>query len=994
MIYTFNYLFRGDIKPIINPTPTPPEPTPPVENSIEIKYKFADMVYALQNNRGYLYYPDQYWDDKQDQIEIQNPNVRTYTNIIAGFDTFVIPENMGRLKINQEVLDMANSHVFQGHVILPSNQFNDISEWNNNGLEYITSLDIDVSNLNPDQTLVANNATCSLTGGVVEIAKAHGGVINLPQRQGDPEYDALTLFERNNKNYETSISINVNDLNFAPDLTARGVIVLSDEMIRKAKASDTPEYINIPSAVYENQDSSIDAFTVNTSMPPKTPGRLNYYNYATNYQLNIRNIHTIGDARLDPATTTVTQNGTISLINADDDPEIEVVEPTTLKLIKTNELENYKEKLKLKRQLKKLEGKDVIMKDVNDTNDDEEGEEEGEDGPIEDNNPVIDLGNISINVPNQYLNQFNCVGVAGTGVIGNTPEDGDIRTVNFSEFSTGTSYSEMNVDEIMISIIDYPANPDNFYYIIIACPSQALQQAFVSKLLPMKNNLEEGHKTVWWKNFKIYDEVPSDWGNLGLQLGIRDSNNDYKTIQCTKNDYINTDSERTAGFYVAGHLLHNDNADWVKSSNGFILNKTAIIGLPGTDFVDPIPQNFNNQGIINELPVETTLNKNGFYVQNTDDTISNIPVTVGYTDYDGNQRLQTVNTIKPFKILNEYTVPTDFITNGEHTLVFDNGNYPTEKDLVGAPVNKVRFNINIPSSEDIQTDKTETILTNGEHEITPDTPYTALSKVNLNVQVPNTEIISNIPVPVFITKEKFYVTLSDDPLPESFPVPIMFKDENDHTEERNVATIIPNFKILNQYNRKDAIKKNGTYLISFDNPPEDHTDQYATDYIDTELGLPINRLRLRISIPPTIVYKIKVIDKYDANVNSGLLDLSSKVQLSSSSVDIPGDGGSIVFHNYNANNYYVYLFAPKTNDETSQYYQGNDISGGDYVIQYHSPSGSQLPSSDEPLLSFCNSENTEVMKLISGIATTDYTTTIRKFHVGIFKKSLFDFSST
>lgn len=133
-------------------------------------------------------FPDAYWNDKADQITIQKPNLNYYTKVVTN-----------------------------------------------------------IENVNPEALINDNNATLRITPeAVLDAIDRTNGIINLP----NDIYEVSTEFNRNGKNYETTLSIDVSTLDpeapaEVPQLNPATTNIVANGVYEVADTDNNPEDMEI-----------------------------------------------------------------------------------------------------------------------------------------------------------------------------------------------------------------------------------------------------------------------------------------------------------------------------------------------------------------------------------------------------------------------------------------------------------------------------------------------------------------------------------------------------------------------------------------------------------------------------------------------------------------------------------------------------------------------------------------------------------------------------
>lgn len=116
--------------------------------------------------------------------------------------------------------------------------------------------------------------------------------------------------------------------------------------------------------------------------------------------------------------------------------------------------------------------------------------------------------------------------------------------------------------------------------------------------------------------------------------------------------------------------------------------------------------------LVNKLPIDIDLTQQGkmaaFYVNSLSDTLSRVPYILAYNDASGIAKQKVVASMQPFKIINSYDGGI-LRNNGDYLISFNNFPGSGKNDHVinknyNAPVNNVKFRINVPKEVPITAD--------------------------------------------------------------------------------------------------------------------------------------------------------------------------------------------------------------------------------------------------------------------------------------------------
>lgn len=198
------------------------------------------------------------------------------------------------------------------------------------------------------------------------------------------------------------------------------------------------------------------------------------------------------------------------------------------------------------------------------------------------------------------------------------------------------------------------------------------------------------------------------------------------TITELQNKTININQNGTEivsadiGYDALGSVTINTN---IHSSPVNTQEKTVNIRENGTINVNPdtgyalskvkINTNvFTWDELVNQLPIDIDLTQQGkmaaFYVNSLSDTLSRVPYMLAYNDASGIAKQKVVASMQPFKIINSYDGGI-LRNNGNYLISFNNFPGSGNSDYVinknyNAPVNNVKFRINVPKEVPITAD--------------------------------------------------------------------------------------------------------------------------------------------------------------------------------------------------------------------------------------------------------------------------------------------------
>ena len=215
-----------------------------------ITYTNDDIEYAKEQPNKSLLYPNSYWDNKQNQVSVEKPNLQYFTGIVNNFnniDTTEITPNGATLSISPEAVDLAkNEH--DGIIVLPSTDFNELCEFEvDNNKNYATSVYVDVNDISPDQ-VSTNPAVVNLTDEMVNIAKNTANTDGIITFGDGGEFDQLGDFTKvnDNYNYMTTLDINVRNLTTeVPSLNANIPPIMSNGVYEIADVDQNPDDLEI-----------------------------------------------------------------------------------------------------------------------------------------------------------------------------------------------------------------------------------------------------------------------------------------------------------------------------------------------------------------------------------------------------------------------------------------------------------------------------------------------------------------------------------------------------------------------------------------------------------------------------------------------------------------------------------------------------------------------------------------------------------------------------